>query len=656
MMNHRRAALAALAMGHLLVSTTVSMAVSPRPEQAQLPLSIQGEIFHSNAMPDAEPRLQLPFDAAHHSIRLSAVGGAERAAKIKSSADKTHAAPMIIGIGRDVPPELSRVDLRGLPWQVSSEGVRTARIVVESPAAKAVRAELSLQGLSEGIRFRFGNPDQDAEAFGPFSAADIDRMSNWSPVVEGSRIAIDIDLVDGATAAGRVLVIPHVAHHDVSTYDNGVGLKADDPYVGRSGSCNIDVACVASQLPAAAKTASAVARMVFIFNGNPARCTGQLINSTSSSGQSQQVPYFITANHCIANSTAAGSIQFAWFFQSTACRGTTDPNAKTTVGGGALLYTNVAVDATLLRLNVPPPDGVFMAGWDATPPMPGESIFSLHHPQGDLTKFSAGTIATYGRFCDAVDRNDQCTRPQGSFIQVNWSQGTTEGGSSGSGVYTVDSSGGYRLRGVLHGGGAACEFPNDPDYFSRFDLVYPAVSPILAGVAQPSAGPNAIEYYNVNLDHYFLTSFTAEAAAIESGSAGAGWARTGYAFPIGTGPTATLLPVCRFYGPSPNSHFYTAEAGECAQVKKDPGWVYEGTAFNIGLPSAGGCPANMIPIYRAYNNGFVDNNSNHRYTTNQYMYQWQRAQPSVVSVFLGRPESAARWSGEATVMCAPLAG
>ena len=39
--------------------------------------------------------------------------------------------------------------------------------------------------------------------------------------------------------------------------------------------------------------------------------------------------------------------------------------------------------------------------------------------------------------------------------------------------------------------------------------------------------PNVVEFYNANLDHYFLTADANEAAAIDNGSAGPGWSRTG---------------------------------------------------------------------------------------------------------------------------------
>ena len=45
-----------------------------------------------------------------------------------------------------------------------------------------------------------------------------------------------------------------------------------------------------------------------------------------------------------------------------------------------------------------------------------------------------------------------------------------------------------------------------------------------------------------------------------------------------------LQAVCRFFGTpnvGPNSHFYTADAAECAKVKTYPAWTFEGIAFYI---------------------------------------------------------------------------
>ena len=158
------------------------------------------------------------------------------------------------------------------------------------------------------------------------------------------------------------------------------------------------------------------------------------------------------------------------------------------------------------------------------------------------------------------------------------------------------------------------------------------------------------EFYNETLDNFFITASRTEAAAIDGGSAGPGWVRTGGAFNFGS---AGNVAVCRFYGslsPGPNSHFYTASMDECNALKAlqattPPSvkrWNYESLDFLTTQPINGACPSNMKPVYRAYNNGFNRNvDSNHRITTSQ--------QGIIDMVAKG-------WISEGVVMCAPKSG
>ena len=164
--------------------------------------------------------------------------------------------------------------------------------------------------------------------------------------------------------------------------------------------------------------------------------------------------------------------------------------------------------------------------------------------------------------------------------------------------------------------------------------------------ATSSVNTSVIEFYNTTLDNYFITADASEAAAIDNGSAGAGWSRTGNSFKAG-GSTS----VCRFYGsqsPGPNSHFYTVDPAECANLKvlqastpaTQPRWNYEGLAFSSTPATSGACLSGTTPIYRAYNNGSTRGvDSNHRITSSQTAIQ------QVV---------ARGWSNEGVVMCAPL--
>ena len=148
-----------------------------------------------------------------------------------------------------------------------------------------------------------------------------------------------------------------------------------------------------------------------------------------------------------------------------------------------------------------------------------------------------------------------------------------------------------------------------------------------------------IEFYNPDLNNYFITAEPAEQAMVDTGAVGR-WQRTGNAFATG-GPNQ----VCRFYGNSfgPNSHFYTANPAECAYLKSiytpsAKSWKFESNDFLTTPAVNGTCPAGLVPVYRAYNNGFPTIDSNHRITSNYAAYLQTVAAGSI---------------GEGVVMCAP---
>lgn len=151
------------------------------------------------------------------------------------------------------------------------------------------------------------------------------------------------------------------------------------------------------------------------------------------------------------------------------------------------------------------------------------------------------------------------------------------------------------------------------------------------------AVPDIVEFEHPGLGHYFITYDGAEARGIDAGAAGAGWIRTGASFRPG-GASA----VCRFYGTpgiGPNSHFYTADADECALVKQARGWSYEGIAFHVATPTDGLCRAGQRPLYRLYNDRAAQNDSNHRYLLDE----------SLIASMVERG-----WILEGLVFCPPI--
>jgi uncharacterized protein (DUF1800 family) len=173
-------------------------------------------------------------------------------------------------------------------------------------------------------------------------------------------------------------------------------------------------------------------------------------------------------------------------------------------------------------------------------------------------------------------------------------------------------------------------------------ITWLALSPVTQAMAtEPTA--QVIEFYTASLGHYFMTAFPDEAAMLDQGITVPGWVRTGVTWNAWklAGDSPTAVPVCRFFGTpnvGPNSHFYTADPVECAIVKQNPGWTFEGIAFYIEPTVSGTCPNMTEPIYRSFHPGAQVSESNHRFLPDLTMYQ-KMASTSIL---------------EGVVMCSPL--
>ena len=174
-----------------------------------------------------------------------------------------------------------------------------------------------------------------------------------------------------------------------------------------------------------------------------------------------------------------------------------------------------------------------------------------------------------------------------------------------------------------------------------------AVAIPLAGLSMPAQAtePTAtvVEFYAASLNHYFITADSAEAAMLDAGVVVPGWVRTGVTWSAwaAAADSATTVPVCRFFGTpgiGPNSHFYTADANECAIVKENPGWTFEGIAFYIEPVQNGSCQPGTTPVYRSFYPGANVSQSNHRFLIDLTMFE-SMAPASVL---------------EGVVMCSPL--
>ena len=232
---------------------------------------------------------------------------------------------------------------------------------------------------------------------------------------------------------------------------------------------------------------------------------------------------------------------------------------------------------------------------------------------------NAKELASIIEFCGYYPAVNQVVFP-GSSVSTFWSGSTSA--TSPSRAWAV----------FFYDGGTSSDAKSTSDFVR---LV--RGGPSSAAIDAQTVKPGVVEYLNTADfpdspgGHFFYSSEAAEQAAVDSGAAGQ-FLRTGRLF-----LTGGTQPVCRFYGsmtPGPNSHFFTVEAGECnaliaAQVTPRPTdvqqWNYEGLSYSttpatVAANGLRSCPANTLPLYRAYNNAFPPSgpknpwDSNHRFT------------------------------------------
>ncbi|MBD3335732.1 MAG: hypothetical protein GF355_09470 [Candidatus Eisenbacteria bacterium] len=314
-------------------------------------------------------------------------------------------------------------------------GARIWRLRIESPGAFSLNFGFTTYALPAGATVHFypaDQPEGDLYWDGPHTAADAVEQEFWSPVVPGDEVVVELYVPAGAEFEPQ-LVVGQV-NHDYT----GFGKLRDDT---QQGWCNNDVICPEGD-PWRDEIRS---EGVYTLNGYWT-CSGQLLNSVNP----EPPPYFLTANHCGVSTGNDHTMRVYWNYESPQCGMLGGGDLQQSQMGVTRLASYYASDFCLVELNVEPdPEfDVYYSGWDATESnSPGECT-AIHHPNCDEKAISFNydplTVTSYLGYSVPGD---------GTHWRVDeWEDGTTEPGSSGSGIWDEN----HRLVGQLHGGYASC--------------------------------------------------------------------------------------------------------------------------------------------------------------------------------------------------------
>ena len=465
-------------------------------------LSVGSEVHRGEPSTKAQAELNRQLKSTdlqtiYPQIELSPVTAEEEQTFVKSSSANSKI--LTIGFGRPLPEEYQQAfEYSSFTWNTLSDGGQVATFAVTSPGATSLRLQFALHQLPLDVEFRFFALNEPNQVRGPVGIADLLRDKNedgealyWSPTIEGNSIAVEMYLPADTDTQALYFFLPRVSHL-LASVRSGSLKRLDE--IGSSASCEIDALCKVPMIPQT--LVDSVAKYILTdSNGSSGLCSGTLLNDTDTNSQ---IPYFMTANHCFADQATASSLDLYWFFQRTACGGADPTSVTNTTGGGMLLATDRETDFTLVRLNNAPPTGVGFSGWQATPLALNTAVVGIHHPAGDLKKISFGTFQILYRREDIPNSTlfNVIPDPNGSFLGVTWNEGVTEGGSSGSGLWTDVGNGDYRFVGNLLGGGSSCTNQAADDQYGRFDRTYPKVQSFLGG--SPSSTITSLQNISTN--------------------------------------------------------------------------------------------------------------------------------------------------------------
>jgi hypothetical protein len=343
---------------------------------------------------------------------------------------------------------------------VLDDGRLVWQLVISSPGAYSLNLIFDKFNLVEGDSLFIYDPSGET-VLGAFTA---ENNKPWGGLatapVPGEMAVVEWRRQNTGKEGGQIMI--GAVNHDFLNVFNHLGLKIGG--FGDSGDCHPDMSCYDEEV----FQASGRAECKIIVNGTDL-CSGTLLNNTRNDG----TPYFLTAGHCMGSGTPSPeSVVFIFNYEVPQCQDYIEGVSSQTLSGSTLRAFADSLDFCLLEMSGKPPVSyrAYYAGWDLTT-TPQTSGYCIHHPQGDVKKIA---ISTTPPLATTFSSNSLLGNP---FVKnshwniAEWEVGTTEGGSSGGGLFLSNN----QYIGLLSGGAATCKSPYN-DYFVRLNKIWDHVS------------------------------------------------------------------------------------------------------------------------------------------------------------------------------------
>jgi hypothetical protein len=233
-----------------------------------------------------------------------------------------------------------------------------------------------------------------------------------------------------------------VAHKPLESGQRGFGF-------GMSEDCHTNINC--SQAGTYRDESRGVVRIMMVLEEGIGLCSGTLINTESRNER----PYILTAYHCQDGFTPIYSDwRFDFNFQSTSCTDPSSEPAFQSIVGCEFRAGRQESDFLLIEANaaIPPGFNAYFNGWSRSDSDIPRSGALIHHPVGDIKKFSMDFNNAI-KHSTPINWDNGITTPALHHWEYKLDLGSFELGSSGAPLFNESGL----IIGQLHGGFADCD-------------------------------------------------------------------------------------------------------------------------------------------------------------------------------------------------------
>ncbi len=462
------------------------------------------------------------------------------------------------------------------------DGSQLIVLVIKSSGASGIGVHFRNFALADGEEVYVYGTAPESIVFGPFTdKGPWGSGEFWSGTVDGDTIVIEFYRRNNESGQGfEIFEVSHIfAELDWRLRFNGPDVL----------NCEVDASCNS------VNENNAVARIFYIdpVNG-PSVCTGTLLNDSAH----DETPYFLTANHCVNSQAVAQTVEVYWFYQTTSCNSMMLRNGIVHQAGGANLLATLP-DISLLRLPNSAPPGAVFSGWTSTRQRIGAGVFGLHHPGG----YRPPSIPSYLRRSTGSinDANfPACGVPRG--YKIDWTVGTIEGGSSGSGLFTLNT---HQLVAVLSCGPREDTCSNPVAVYSPFADFFGRIrqylGPATATLSPPVANPATfVANHSFRADWRNVSGATAYRLDVAINNSFTHYVAGYQNFNVGNELSRSVI------GLNANTTYYYRVRADNGNVTSGNSNVVSVTTLpETGFPIAITNPADMLQIHSARLNGDV---------------------------------------------------